>query len=147
MKVILLKDVKGIGRRYEEKEVSSGHAINFLIPQKLAVPSESSAALQAKAQREQEEKSKQSRNEVLSQEVSKIASSEIKVTLKANDKGHLFASLNAEKLSEILKSEKGISIDPSCILIKSPIKETGPHTIGVRIGQKETHFNLIVEGN
>jgi large subunit ribosomal protein L9 len=146
MKVILLKDVKGIGRRYEEKEVSSGHAINFLIPQKLAVPAGSSAAAQAKTHKEQEERSRQSKNEALSQEVAKLANSEVKIALKANEKGHLFASLNAEKISTLLKSEKGIAIDPSCILIKTPIKDTGAHSIAVRIGDKETHFNLTIEG-
>jgi large subunit ribosomal protein L9 len=145
MKVILLKDVKGIGQKFQEKEVSSGHAINFLIPQKLAVPANSPAASQANAKRQQEEQSRQKKNETMSEEVAKLANTEVKISLKANEKGHLFASLNGEKISQALKEQKGITIEASHISLQSPIKEVGTHKIPVKVGDKVAYFDLVVE--
>jgi large subunit ribosomal protein L9 len=146
MKVILLKDVKGIGKRYEEKEVSDGHATNFLIPRKLAVPASGSAAAQVKTLKAGEEKSKEAGLKTLETNISKISNTEVRVKMNANDKNHLFAALTAEKISQLLKKESGIEIDPDLILLEHPIKETGTHLVPVKtpLG-KETHFTLVVD--
>jgi large subunit ribosomal protein L9 len=144
MKVILLKDIKGVGKRFEEKEISDGHARNFLIPQKLAVVANSPAAAQAKHEKSQELSSRNEKNAVLAEEISKLAKAEVKVSVKANAQGHLFASINKDKLSQLLKSEHGISIESSVIGLNHPIKETGTHTVPVHINGKETEFTLVV---
>ena len=144
MKVILLKDVKGVGKRFEEKNVSDGYAINFLIPRKLAVAALSSGAGQIKSIKESEEKNKAVSLEKMNENIGKLSGTEIKVLLKANDKGHLFASLNKEKIGELLK-EKGLEIDSRNIDIEEPIKETGTFSVPVSIGGKTTHFTLVVE--
>lgn len=147
MKVILLKDIKGLGRRFEEKNVSDGYALNSLIPKKFAVPAGSSAAAQIKHLKEQEEKSRAKEQEKVAENISKIAGIELRLAQKANEKNHLFASLNAQKLSEMIKTEKGIEIDPDCIALEHPIKELGTFSIPVHVpGGKETHFTLILEG-
>src|SRR5882724_6255490 len=108
MKIILLKDVKGVGRRFEEKNVSDGYAMNSLIPKKLAVLA--SDAGQIKTLKENEEKGRAGESKKIEESLDKISGIEINLTLKANEKNHLFASLSAIKLSEILKKEKGIEI-------------------------------------
>ena len=146
MKIILLKDIKGIGRKFEEKEVSSGYATNYLIPRKFAVPATGGAGAQIKVLKEGEEKSRENTKKILSENVSKLSEIEIKITAKANDKGHLFASINKEKIVELLKSERGIEIDTNCIILEHPIKEVGQHNIPIKIeGSKETHFVLVVD--
>lgn len=147
MRIILLKDVKGIGRRYEEKNVSDGHAINFLIPKKLAVPASGSAAAQINELKAQEAKHKEKEYEKITASIAKIAGTEIKVVEKANSKNHLFASLTAEKLASIMKKEKGIDLPPEHITLDHPIKELGTFSIPVHVpGGKETHFTLVIEG-
>lgn len=147
MKVILLKDVKGIGRRFEEKQVSDGHAANFLIPKKLAVVAGSSAAAQIEELKKQEGAHRDKEAQAIAESIAQIAGVEIKVQEKANNKDHLFAALNAEKLSLLVKKEQGIDIPPSHIALEHPIKELGTFTVPVRVpGGKETHFTLIVEG-
>ncbi|MDB5266296.1 MAG: ribosomal protein [Parcubacteria group bacterium] len=145
MKVILLKDIKGLGRRYEEKNVSDGHAINFLIPKKLAAPATGAVAGQIKSLKESEQKHKEADQSKLRAHMQTLAGTEVVVITKANEKNHLFAALTPEKLSEILMKEKGIELDPDCIET-DPIKELGTFNIRVRVeNEKETHFTLIVK--
>lgn len=145
MKVILLKDIKGIGRKYEEKNVSDGFAINSLIPKKWAAPATGAAAGQIKALKESDQKHKEAENKKLLQEVNKLVGTELVIVAKANEKNHLFAALTKEKISEILKKEKGIEIDSKYLSIE-PIKELGTFMVPIRIeGEKEASFTLIVQ--
>jgi large subunit ribosomal protein L9 len=145
MKVIFLKDVKGVGRKYEEKNVADGYAINSLIPKKLAVPATGSAAGQIKSLKENDAKHKEAELQKLRGHIQNLSGIELVIETKANEKNHLFAALTKEKISEILLKEKGIEIEPQCIKT-DPIKELGTYTIPVRVeNEKETHFTLVVK--
>lgn len=144
MKVIFLKDVKGVGKRYEEKEISDGYAANFLLPKKLAVPATGAAAGQIKNMKESEAQKQEARTKHLEAEVHKLANTTVSIKAKANDKNHLFFGINAERLSQILL-ERGIDVPADCILLDSPVKELGTREIPIEIGGKRTHFTLVVE--
>jgi large subunit ribosomal protein L9 len=140
MKVVLLKDVKGVGRRFEEKNVAEGYATNFLIPKKLAVPAGSGAAHQVEEQKKQGEVHKEKELNVMKEKILKITSTPFSVKLKANEQGHLFVKLTAAKVSELVGLEKDM------IRLDEPIKETGTFSVPVQVpGGKETHFTLVVE--
>ena len=138
MKVILLKDIKGVGKRFEEKEVSDGHASNFLIPQKLAVSAIDTSAETIKNLKDQEEKIKEKEQAKLDNSISQVTGLKFEVKMKANEKGHLFEKITADKLSVILKKEKGIEIEPKHIQLSDPVKELGSFEIPV----DKTHFTL-----
>ena len=145
MKVILLKDVKGIGKRYEEKEVKEGYALNFLIPKKLATPATGASAGQIKSIKDNEASHKEAVRRRLREQLKALSENPFEIITTANEKDHLFASITREKLSEMLKKEKGIELDPECIILPNAIKELGMFTIPVRVGdEKETHFDLVV---
>ncbi len=145
MKVILLKDVKGVGRKFEEKNVSDGYAANFLMPKKLAVASAGSAASQVKQLIAQEHASREKEGVRLKESLAKIANTTITINMKANENGNLFASLNTEKLAKFLKEDKGIVINPDHIVLSEPIKETGTFEIPISISPGvETRFTLDV---
>ena len=146
MKVILLKDIKGVGKRFEEKSVSDGYAGNFLLPMKLALPLTATTAGQIKMLKENEERQRSQNAEEVTENLGKLSGLEIKYSAKVNDKGHLFASLTKDKISKILKGE-GITVDPEHIVLEHPIKETGEHSIVVKVGETEKSFNLLVEGS
>ncbi len=145
MKVILLKDVKGVGRRHEEKNVSDGYAENFLIPKKLAVPATGGAAGQIKTMKESEAKHREAEDKKLEAEIQKLLNTNIEVSARANEKDHLFAALTSEKISKLL-SDKGINLPKESVLVEGGIKEIGTHNIKVKVGSKETHFVLKVKG-
>ncbi len=143
MKVVLIKDVKGVGRMHEEKEVSEGYAINFLIPKKLAVPATGAAASEVKNLKEMGAKHKEAELKKLEAEVHKLSDKNARLVAKVNEKGHLFFALDAKKVSEILNKE-GVYIPSELILLESKIKEVGTHKIEVKIGEKRAHFSLEV---
>jgi large subunit ribosomal protein L9 len=147
MKVILLKDVKGIGRKFDEKNVSDGYAANFLIPKKLAVPVTGQSALQIAELKKQSELHKTGEKQKLSENLSRLAGKTITLKMKANNAGHLFASMNAEKISKALK-EEGIDLRPENLKLPEPIKKTGTFEVPVFIAEgTETRFILeIVAG-
>ena len=144
MKVIFLKDVKGKGRRFEEKEIADGFALNFLIPERLAVPSNSPAASQVKSEKEDREKSRLEHNVELGSNISSLAHKQLETSLKANDKGHLFAALTPLKIGQIIKKGTGLEIPAEYIELPLPIREVGTHKISVSLGDKTTHFTLKV---
>ncbi len=144
MKIILLKDIKGVGKRFEEKNVSDGYALNMLIPKKMAVPATGASAGQIKNLKESAEKHKEADFKKLETEVAKLSETEVKIALKANEKNHLFATLTAEKISELLR-EKGVEINSGNIMLENPIKETGTFAVPVSVGGKLAHFTLVVE--
>jgi len=143
MKVILLKDIKGVGRKFEEKEVASGYALNFLIPNKQAVPVGSASASQIKSIKESGEKHKEAEHKKIENEIKRLKNTEITVTLPANEKNHLFASLTKEKISTLLK-EKGIELSSDHIDLSQPIKETGTFMIPVSFHTTKLEFKLSV---
>jgi len=145
MKVILLKDVNGVGRKFEEKDVADGYALNMLIPKKLAVSATGSGAGAVKMLKEQEEQARAKRGKKLSENISKLGNTVVSIKMKANEKGRLFAALNAEKLSKLLKSEQGIELEANHIMLKEPIKETGTFAVPVSVERgKETSFTLSI---
>lgn len=145
MKVILLKDIKGIGKRFEEKEVANGYANNFLIPNKLAVPATGASAGQVRALKEAADKTKGKEDNLLRENIAKIKGGKISVSMKANEKGRLFASIDKKDISKILK-DNGIEISPENLILEKPIHETGVFELRVSINGdgKETHFTLEV---
>ncbi|MHB1330661.1 MAG: 50S ribosomal protein L9 [Minisyncoccota bacterium] len=144
MKVILLKDIKGVGRKYEEKVVGDGYASNFLLPKKMAVPATGSAASQIKNLKENDTKHQEAELKKLEAEIQKLSNTTIEVEAKANEKNHLFAALTREKISDLLRG-KGIEVPANCIDLEHGIKEVGTHSIPVKVGPKETHFSLTIK--
>lgn len=145
MKIILLKDVKGVGKRFEEKEVSDGYGTNFLIPKKLAVPLSSTSAAAVRVLKEKEEGRREEKTEKLSRDTHAVAGEKITIKVKANDKGHLFAALDEEKISKLLSAAKGVEIEAKHIRLEEPIKEIGTFEVPIAVGEgKETRFTLEV---
>jgi len=144
MKVILLKDVQDLGKKYEVKEVKDGYARNFLIPQKLA-----------KTATKQALKWLEDRKEIIEKEISEdlketqeIASNldglELNVPVKVGDEGQLFESINSQKISEKLK-EIGFEIKKSKITLDQPIKALGEYSVKISLDHNlEAEIRVIV---
>lgn len=147
MKVIFLKDIPRVGRRYDVKEVSDGYARNFLFPQK-AVEIATPAALSAlKKKKAETEGTRKVREDLLLKNLEDIKNARVTIKAKMNEKGHLFASIHNNEITNALKAQTGLSIDPSFIDLTEPVKTMGEHTIIVNVGNKKERFTLIVEGN
>jgi len=144
MKVILQKDVAKLGRKYEIKEVSSGHALNLLIPQGLAIPATKEAIKRTEIERSKHEAEKKVHEDLLVKNIKDLEDVTLNIVGKANDKGHLFAGLHKEAIVAELQKQTQLQIDPSFIQLEHPIKEVVEHTIEVKGGGKSAKFKVIV---
>ena len=133
MKVILLKDVKNMGKKGEVKEVSDGYARNFLIPRGLAVEA-TEGNLKHLLDEKKQEKEKEERIRKRSEEIlNKLSKKVWEIRAKAGGAGKLFGSLTSSHIAEMLSKATGEEIDKRWVKVKKPIKEIGTYEIDVKL--------------
>lgn len=145
MKVILKEDIKGVGRKYEIKNVADGYANNFLIPRKLAEFATPEAIKKAEVLKLASDAEIQIKAKLLDKQIEILKDVRVKISKKANDKGHLFEKIHEREITETLKRDARIEIPEEMILIENPIKEIGEHKIRVKSQDKGGEFVLVVE--
>lgn len=147
MRVILLKDVKNLGKKYEIKEVAAGYARNYLIPQGLAKIANSRTLNWAQVKQETEEKKAKEELERIGKLVSKIDGLELEIPVKIGEKGQLFEKISAQKIAKRLK-EEGFEIKKNQIEIPQKIKELGEFKIKIHFEHNlEAEIKIIVVEN
>jgi large subunit ribosomal protein L9 len=132
MKVILLQDVPGMGKKYDVKRVKDGYARNFLIPRKLAEVATPQKIKTIEINKKQSWQKKVIWKNILEKNIEALKELKVTIKEKANEKGHLFAMIHQEEISRILKEQNHIEIPPELIEIEKPIKEIGEHKIKVK---------------
>ena len=134
MKVILLQDVKGKGKKGQMLEVSDGYARNFMLPKKLAIEATPDAintmrmndkATQERIAREKAEAL------ALSKQLREMT---LVVTAKGGGAGRLFGSVTNQEIADSLKAKAGIILDKRKIVIADPIKSVGTYTVTCKLG-------------
>lgn len=143
MKVILVRDVAKLGRKGQVCEVPAGHATNFLIPRKLALP-----ATPEHMKRHSAETARHALNETHSEESFRalcdaLAKTTIIYTAAANEQGHLFKGIHAADIARRI-AEEGFAIAESAIVLPHPIKELGTHRIALEQGSLRGECTLEV---
>ena len=138
MKVILLQDVKGKGKKGQMLEVSDGYARNFMLPRKLAIEATTDAvntmrmndkAAAEKAARERAEALETSR---------KLREMTVVVTAKGGGAGKLFGSVTNQEIADALVKASGIKLDKRKIVLSDPIKNVGTYTVTCKLGYEIT---------
>lgn len=145
MKIILLKDVKGIGRAGEAVEAKDGYALNYLIPKKLAVAATLAAIKEAELRRKQAEDRAKISAALLSQNISGLAEARIVIKVKANEKGHLYDAIGESDISRAAKEQAHIDIPEDAIRLEKPIKELGTFDIPVATSDTFGKFSITIE--
>ncbi len=132
MKVILLKDVKGSGKKGDVVNVSDGYANNYLIKQGLAQPATAQNLSLLEAQRSSEQYKKATALKEAKELAAKIGATKVELTAKMGANGKLFGSLSAQSIADALAAA-GVSVDKKKIVLDSPIKQTGEYKITVKL--------------
>lgn len=148
MKVILLKDLKGTGKKGEIKEVSDGHARNFLIPRGIAKEASSSNMKDFENQKKTEAKKHKEDMEEANRIKAIIEKKPIVIKANAGESGKLFGAITGKEISEFVLSELGVQIDKKKIQLTGAIKSTGEHEIVVRLYREVTatlKLNVLAE--
>ncbi|MCK9373877.1 MAG: 50S ribosomal protein L9 [Sulfuricurvum sp.] len=144
MKVLLTKDVKGVGKAGEIKEVADGYGKNFLVGKGLALAATNEVLKKYEA--EQRKKAANEAAEIERLNVIKAQLADIKVIIrkKLGDTGHLFGSVTKEEITHALMEQHGIEIDKKELDAKHGIKTTGLHDLDLKLGHG-IHATLHVE--
>ncbi len=145
MKIILLKDVQKLGRKFEVKTVSDGHAINLLIPQGVAIAATRDALKRVEGMRAQIEGERKVQEELLVKNIEGLKGVKVTIKGRANDKGHLFAGLHTDVIATEIEKQTRLQIDPSFIKLDHPLKEVGEHMVEVTSGGKSAKLKVVIE--
>ena len=133
MKVILLCDVKGQGKKDQIVEVSDGYARNFLFPQKKAVPADAKATNELKNKEESKQFKINEDRKAAQALADKINNVEIEIVMGHGADGRLYGSVTAKDIAEELKKRVGADIDKRKIIMKDTIKAYGKHDLQLKI--------------
>ena len=138
MKVILLQDVKGKGKKGQMLEVSDGYARNYMLPRKIAVEATADAVNTMRMNdKAAAEKAAKERAEAM--EISKkLRELTLVVTAKGGGAGRLFGSVTNQEIADALAKNTGIKLDKRKIVISDPIKNIGTYTVTCKLGYEIT---------
>ena len=134
MKVILLQDVKGKGKKGQMLEVSDGYARNFMLPKKLAIEA-TADAINTMRMNDKATQERIAREKAAALEVSKkLREMTLVVTAKGGGNGRLFGAVTNQEIANALKAKSGIELDKRKIVIADPIKNVGTYTVTCKLG-------------
>jgi large subunit ribosomal protein L9 len=145
MKVILLKDIPKIGKKYEVKNIADGHARNFLIPRKLAVFASADAIRRTELERIRRAEEEQIHSDLLLKNMKELNGKTIGIKAKANEKGHLFAGIDRGEIVEAIRRQERLDIPVEVVELKKPIKETGEHNVVLVSGDQKMGLVVKIE--
>lgn len=145
MRVILLKDIKGIGRSHEAVEAKDGHALNYLIPGKFAIPATPSALKEAQLRRKKATDRTALDAVLLAQNIASLAEARIVIKAKANEKGHLYNAVGESEIVQAAKEQARIDLPEDVIKLEKPIKELGTFDIPVAAADTFGKFSITIE--
>ncbi len=145
MKVILLKDVPKIGKKYDIKEVNDGYAANFLIPKKFAEPATAKQVSKINLIKETARMQQEIHVSLLKKNLADVSGKIVTIKALANDKGNLFKAIHQKDIVGQLKKIHQIDLAPEALALPTPIKDLGAHEIQVSIEGHKGEFTLIVE--
>jgi large subunit ribosomal protein L9 len=146
MKVILLKDVAGLGQTGDVKEVSAGYARNYLLPQRL-VTAATPAALSNLKQHLAAERRKQEKIEAEHQALAEqLGGITITFRARAGKGGRLYGSITNQDIAEALREQNGLAVDRRSIELDEPLRAVGTYEVPVHVAKgKEPKLTVVVE--
>jgi large subunit ribosomal protein L9 len=138
MKVILLEDVKSIGKKGDTVELKEGYAKNFILPRKLGVEATGANLNTLKLQKQNEEKIAKEQYEQALAFKGEIEEMLVKLEIKGGEGGKTFGSISSKEIAKGVSDQYGKEIDKKKITINEPIKTAGTHEVSVKLHPKVT---------
>jgi large subunit ribosomal protein L9 len=145
MKVILKKDIPNVGQAGQVKSVSDGYARNYLLPHQLATIASAEAITRAGQKPIQRASQDDRRTERAEAAVRKLTGTVLIFQEKANDAGHLFASVNAAAIAKSIHRHAGIKVTADDVQLDQPIKQVGRQTVSVKYDGQTAQCTIDVQ--
>ena len=146
MKVILLEDIKGVGKKDEVINASDGYARNFLFPKKKAIPADNGNMSRLNDKKASQAHKKELELNEAKEIANKIDKIELKLKAKAGENGKIFGGVTNKEISEELKKAENLDIDKKKIILKENIKNLGRFNVDIKLYEGVTaKLTVIVE--
>lgn len=133
MKVILLEDVKSLGKKGEIVNVSDGYARNFIIPKNKGVEATSANLNTLKLQKANEEKVALENLENAKELAKKLENAAVNIKIKVGEGGKMFGSISSKEIAAAILEQHQLEVDKKKIVLDEPIKELGAHTVKIKL--------------
>ena len=133
MKVILLEDVKKLGKKGEVIEVSDGYARNYVLPKKLGVEASGKNMNDLKLQKANKEKVEKENLEAAKVMAQQMEQDQVVVSIKSGEGGRTFGSISSKEIAQSYKEQCGREIDKKKIILQEPIKSLGVYEVSVKL--------------
>ena len=138
MKIILLQDVKALGKKGEIVNVNDGYARNFILPKKLGLEATGKNLNDLKLQKANEEKVAQQILDEAKELGKKLEAGKVELAIKIGEGGRAFGSVSSKEVAVAVKEQMGYDIDKKKIQLKDALKTLGTHTVPVKLHPKVT---------
>ena len=138
MKVILLEDVKSLGKKGDVVNINDGYARNFVLPKKLGVEANNKNLKDLKLQKAKEEKIARQQLEAAQAFAKEMEEDAVVLSIKAGEGGRTFGSVSSKEIAQAYKEQKGKEIDKKKIVLPEPIRSFGVFEVGVKLHPKVT---------
>ena len=138
MKVILLQDVKALGKKGEVVNVNDGYARNFILPKKLGVEANVKNLNDLKLQKNNEAKVAQEHLDAAKKLAEELKAGKVVLTMKVGEGGRTFGSVSSKEIAEAVKEQMHLDIDKKKIQLKEQIKTLGTHIVSVKLHPEVT---------
>jgi len=138
MKIVLLKDVKSLGKSGELVEVSEGYARNFILPKKFGVEATPGNLNTLKLKKANEERIAAEQLKDAAELSEKLSGAGISVSIKGGENGKTFGSVSTKEIADAVKEQLGLEIDKKKIVLAEPIKKFGSHEVTVKLHREVT---------
>ncbi len=138
MKVILLEDVKSLGKKGDVVNINDGYARNFVLPKKLGVEANNKNLNDLKLQKAKEEKIARQQLEAAQAFAKEMEEDAVVLSIKAGEGGRTFGSVSSKEIAQAYKEQKGKEIDKKKIVLPEPIRSFGVFKVGVKLHPKVT---------
>lgn len=145
MKVILLSDIPKIGKKYDIKEFADGYARNVLISKGLAELATPNAIMMVENKKKSMQKKHDEEMSIFREMVNTINKENISISVKANEKGHLFSSVTPKDIAKAIKEKTGSILDDHMISITNPIKEIGIHSFKIKKSEESLECKIEIK--
>lgn len=145
MQVILLTNVPKVGRKNEIKNVSDGYASNFLFPRKLAERATPDRIAKVKQLAQQSAQTRELEMSLLQKNLAELKNKHVHFKVRANEQGHLYEGLHEKEILTALKEQLHIDLPTGALVLHSPLKTTGEHTLSVETQGQKGSLALFLE--
>lgn len=147
MKVILLMDVRGIGRKFDVKNVADGYAMNFLLPRKLAETATGTRLKEVEEMKLKREAEAAALEKARMREIDSLRGSKIEIKAKATPKGGLFEAVDKDVIARAIREQKSIEVPAEAIKLDRPLKTIGEHAVTLAYKTKKAELAVVISAS